>query len=102
MNRRILLDDLLRDLIGPNVHLYFQPPESKKLEYDCVVYSLSRKHAVHADNKPYRKTDQYTITVITEDPDSSLPDKFLNLPMCRCDRTFKSGNMNHTVFTLFF
>lgn len=102
MNRRIQLDDLLRDLIGPNVHLYFQPPEDLKLEYDCVVYTLVNKHATHADNKTYRKLDQYSITVITENPDSTLPDKFFNVPMCRFDRTFKSGNMNHFVFTLFF
>jgi hypothetical protein len=45
---------------------------------------------------------QYQVTVIDQDPDSGLPDKVEELPLCAFDRFFATENLNHHVFNLYF
>lgn len=85
--------------ICPNV--YFQPPESVKLKYPCIIYERRSGDTSFADDVPYQFTWSYTITVIDPDPDSEIPDKVAMLPMCRVDRCFTSDNLNHTTFVLY-
>jgi hypothetical protein len=40
--------------------------------------------------------------VIARDPDTDIPDKFLQLPMCVLSRTFVADNLNHYVFSLYY
>ena len=42
------------------------------------------------------------ITFIGQDPDSGVPDKIAELPMCSFSRHYATSNLNHDVFTLFF
>lgn len=81
-------------------HLYFQPPETVKMTYPAVVYSLSDIPIRHADNRPYKCTKQYQITAIDKDPDSTLPEKIAELPTVKFNRFFTSENLNHWVFTV--
>lgn len=95
------LQVLLERLLGSR-NVYFQPPESVKLKYPCIVYERSDIRTNSANNKLYLKHKQYTITVIDEDPDSDIPDKLQDLKYCSFDRHFISDNLNHDVFTLYF
>ena len=83
----------------PNV--YFQPPESVKLKYPCIIYERRSGDTSFADDLPYTFNWSYTITVIDPNPDSELPEKVAMLPMCRVDRCFTSDNLNHTTFVLY-
>lgn len=83
--------------------VYFQPPESKKLTYPCIVYSRVGVNTISADNKLYRGTTRYTITVIDKNPDTKIPDLILaHFPMCSFDRAFVSDNLNHYTITLYY
>lgn len=95
------LHELLADILGSR-KVYFQPPESFKLKYPCIVYERSDIRTVKADNIKYTMKKRYTVTYISEDPDSEIPDKIVQLPYCSFDRHFKSGNMNHDVFDLYY
>ena len=88
----------------PNVRkVYFQPPESVKMEYDCIRYSKSAPDIRRADNTIYKKCNKYELIHMTRDPDSVAPDFILGLfPMCRIDRTYVADNLYHTVFTLYY
>ena len=101
MANRLELQAIFEDLLGSR-NVYFQPPESMKLSYPAIVYSLSNIENDHADNGVYMSNRQYTATVITKDPDSDLIDKMRWLPLCRFDRHYKSDNLNHYVFSLYF
>lgn len=101
MGQRFELHAILVDLLGSN-HVYFQPPPTITMEYPCIVYSRSNVDTVYADNKPYKHKKRYTVTVIDRDPDSDIPDKVAELPMCAFDRFFTAENLNHDVYTLFF
>lgn len=95
----IIVELSIREREGSG-HLYFQPPETVKIIYPAVVYSLLGMPIQHADNIPYKRAKQYQITAIDKDPDSSLPDKIAELPSVRFDRFFTSENLNHWVFTI--
>ena len=92
---------VFEELLG-NRNVYFQPPESVKLDYPCIIYERSGIRNNSANNKLYLKHKSYTVTFISEDPDSEIPDKLLELPYCGFDRHFTSDNLNHDVFTLYF
>jgi hypothetical protein len=89
-------------LKGITENVYFQPPNSVSIQYPCIRYERSGSELEHADNRLYRHTKRYQVTVIDRNPDSPLPDQVIALPMCSFDRYFASDDLNHYVFTLFF
>jgi len=101
MGTRIELQTVLENLLGSR-NVYFQPPETIKMDYPCIVYSKNSYFTKFADNKLYSKTKKYTVTVIDKDPDSDIPDRLLSLPLCSFDRHFTKNNLNHNVYSLYF
>lgn len=101
MSHRLELQHELEAILGSKF-VYFQPPESIKICYPCIVYSLDGVDTKHADDKPYRITKRYSVTIIDKDPDSIIPDKLLALPMCSPPRFYTADNLNHWVFSLFY
>lgn len=72
------------------------------MEYPCIVYGLSGSSVLHADNLNYISNLEWTVTVIDENPDSEIADRFFDIPKCRFDRDFSSDDLNHFVFSLYF
>lgn len=101
MGNRLKLQSQLEELLGNN-HVYYQPPESIKMEYPAIVYSKSKIESIYANNATYVKSKSYEITVIDKKPDNPVIDKLLDLPLCSFDRHYKSDNLNHDVLTLYF
>ncbi len=98
---RSSLQTLLESLLGSD-HVYFQPPASVGMVYPCIVYHRDSVGTIFADNAPFRTTWRYEVMVIARDPDTDIPDKFLQLPMCVLSRTFVADNLNHYVFSLYY
>lgn len=94
--------DLHTILLGFCDNVYFQPPPTLTMKYPCIVYSKEDVDTTHANNIPYKNTKRYSVTVIDRDPDSEIPDKVAELPLCVFDRFFTADNLNHDVFKLFF
>jgi hypothetical protein len=102
MASRLELHDELCELLGSRC-VYFQPPESIKLNYPCIVYSRSNINKLNANNALYKKTNQYEVIVIDRDPDSDISDRILeHFSMCRFDREYTSDNLNHNILTLYY
>ena len=101
MSKRQDLQNILVALLGSS-NVYFQPPESIKLIYPCIIYRRDSARTIFADDSPYKNTKRYQITVIDGNPDSGIPDKVAKLPLCSYDRSFSADNLNHDVFNLFF
>ncbi|MBQ4396097.1 MAG: hypothetical protein II828_01090 [Clostridia bacterium] len=100
-DRRSELSTVLRTVLGlPNV--YFQPPESVKMQYPAIVYALDGIKTVHADDGVYLSHRRYSVTIIDKNPDSILVEKMLALPYCSFNRHYTSDHLNHFVFTLYF
>lgn len=96
---RSQLHEKLKEMVE---HVYFQPPESVKLQYPCIIYQRDDVVPEFADNIPIRTTVRYQVTVIDQDPDSDIPAKVAALPMCRFDRHYRADHLNHDVYNIFF
>lgn len=99
--RRLDLHYILCDILGSG-HVYFQPPESVKLKYPCVIYKLDDMDMNYADDLVYTHKRQYTITFIDKDPDSLVHEKILKMPYCAFERYYAADNLNHWVYTLYY
>lgn len=101
MARRSLLHQTLKELfVHIDPHVYYNPPESLRLTYPCIVYKLSDMPDGYADNIAYFEHRKYQLTVIDADPDSKLRDKVAKLRWCRYTRDYVSDNLCHFVFEL--
>lgn len=101
MASRVDLQRELETLLGSR-NVYYQPPESVKMEYPAIRYSRSDIDTKFANNLPYMHKNKYEITVIDRKPDNPVIDKLLKLPMCTYDRHYTADNLHHDVMTLYY
>lgn len=101
MGSRLELQTLLENIAGTR-NVYFQPPSGLSMNYPAIVYERSRVDNKFANNLVYLQKQSYTVTVIDSNPDSYLVKKVSEIPTCRSDRQFKSDNLNHDVFEIYF
>ena len=81
---------------------YEAPPETVKLTYPCIIYKRRAYLPKYANNGVYALEDRYDITVISKDPDSSLPREVAGLPRCRHDRHYTADNLLHDAYTIIY
>lgn len=101
MANRLDLQTLFEELLGSH-NVYFDPPESVKMNYPAIKYSRSKINTSFANNSAYMQNNRYEVIVIYNDPDSELPGRISRLPMCVHDRSYVVDNLHHDVFTLYF
>lgn len=101
MSRRMDLQVKLEEILGSR-NVYYEPPESLKIKYPCIIYKRDVTNTRYADNLAYRSINGYQVTIIDKASDSPIIDKLKTLPMCRWNRHFASDNLNHDVFTLYY
>ena len=88
--------------VGYTKHVYYQPPETIKLVYPCIVYDRSRFETRYSNNKVYKDMTKYTVTVMDKDPVSPLVNELRSIDYCEMEREFVTDNIHHFVFTLFY
>ena len=101
LDRRMELHQILCDLLGTD-YVYFQPPETIKLHYPCIIYNRSTGISDYADNRAYRFNICYVVTYISRDPDNEVILSLAELPYSKMDRSYTAENLNHDVFTIFY
>ena len=95
------LRSLLREVDG-NVTVYIQPPGDESLEYPCIIIDREPGDDRFADDSRYLHFKKYTFTYMYYDIDDVNVDKYLELPMTSLDRHFKSDNIYHTTYTIYY
>ena len=101
MERRLELHEILCGFLGSR-NVYYQPPESKKMEYDAIRYSLRNIDSQFANNSRYKTMNRYELLLITQKPDPEVLTKILELPYSSLDRVYVSDNLYHYPITLYF
>ena len=91
----------LEELLGLK-NVYYQPPESIKMEYPAIRYSKTDIDTKSANDSNYIVNNRYEIIVIDRRPDNPLVYKLLQLPMCSYERHYISDNLHHDVLTLYY
>ena len=92
---------ILVECLGSN-NVYYQPPETVKMEYPCIIYSRSKIDQTYADNQPYLSVIRYQVTLIDTKPDSEIIMRIASLPSCIFDRHYTTNDLNHDVFLIYF
>lgn len=98
--KRIELQKTLETVIGSR-NVYYQPPESIKLKYPCIIYNLDDVDYIYADGLAYIESRRFNITIIHKNPDNNILDKMKELKMCSFDRYFVSDGLYHYVYTIY-
>lgn len=101
MGSRESLSIKLRAALG-STNVYFQPPSTITMKYPCIVYEKSDIDTKSANDGTYLARKQYKITVIDTNPDSLIPDRIANLPMCRFITHYTASNLNHDVYNIYY
>lgn len=99
MGSRLDLQNLLESVLGSR-NVYYQPPESIRINYPAIIYSRNNIDNNFADDIVYMQNHTYQVIVIDANPDSEIVNKMSKLPMCRYDRHYTSDNLNHDVFII--
>lgn len=92
----------LRSLLDTNF-VYYQPPESVKIHYPCVIIKRARPFTLYANNHNYHRRQLFELTVIDKDPDSpyiaAIADHY---EYCRVANHFTKDDLNHDVIELYY
>lgn len=95
------LHEILKGVLESD-NVYFQPPPNVKMSYPAIVYHREDVKTFFGSNRKYLRFKRYQVTVIDEDPDSPIPDRLAELPLCEFDRWYAADQLNHDVFRIFF
>ena len=100
MADRLELHSVFQELLSSS-NIYYQPPESIKMQYDAIRYSKKTIDSKYANNRKYSMTDCYEVIVISRLPDNPVIKKLLSLPYCSYDRHYIADNLHHDVLTIY-
>ena len=100
MDSRLVLHEELCKILGSR-NVYFNAPESVKMKYPAIRYSLNELNNRSASNAVYIQHPGYSVMLIDEDPDSPIAKKLSVLPGCRLSRPpYPANGLCHYPFTL--
>lgn len=100
MADRLELHSVLQELLGSS-NVYYQPPESIKMQYDAIRYSKKTIDSKYANDRKYSMIDCYEVIVISRLPDNPAIKKLLSLPYCSYNRHYIADNLHHDVLTIY-
>lgn len=100
MADRLELHSVLQELLGSS-NVYYQPPESIKMQYDAIRYSKKTIDSKYANDRKYSMIDCYEVIVISRLPDNPVIKELLSLPYCSYDRHYVADNLHHDVLTIY-
>lgn len=101
MATRIDLINKFKEILG-NSNVYFQPPESQKLKYDCIVFKDITPYTKRANNFVYILNHKYRVTYITSNPKSPIVDRMLReFQMIDRVNDFITDGLYHYVYEIY-
>lgn len=101
MRSRLELQKMLEELLGTR-NVYFQPPETLKMQYPCIRYKLSDVLVSHAEDVPYLMDKAYEMIYIDSSPDNEMFEKLASLPKCRFNRHYVADGLNCYVYKIYY
>lgn len=93
------LDSMLRGLGIKN--LYFQPSESIKIKYPCIIYKLDDIPTLSADDLHYKMNTIYQLIYVSKSPTDQMVHTLAGLPKCTFERFYTMYELNHYVYRIY-
>lgn len=72
------------------------------MKYPAITYSFDGYKNIHADDDKYYGKKRYSVILIDKDPDNVTVDKLNKLPYASFGRHYRSDNLNHYTFTIYY
>lgn len=95
--------DLHHELLNFSDNVYFQPPSNINMSYPCIIYNKTGKYRSFGNDTIYLSKQEYRITVIDRDPDSSTADEIESyFSHCSISQYYRVDSLNHTILTLYY
>ena len=102
MASRLELHEELCTLLGSR-NVYYNPPESVRMLYPAIRYSKTGMYTLKANDRLYKKDNQYQAIIIDPNPDSDIPDKCVeHFPMCSFGGPYVVDGLNHFPLTIYY
>lgn len=105
-NNRLKLQKILEDIMvnnGNQKNVYFQPPESLKMSYPCIVYHRQYIDGIPADNINYLINRQYRIIYVDRSPiNDGVIQSLMELPNCKYMSHSVVDNLNQDAFEIYY
>ena len=101
MSSRRDLHTILEGILGSH-NVYFQPPESIKMNYPAIVYERYDIPNRSANNDVYLQAVKYKVTVIDTDPDSEIVLRMSKFRTAHFDKHYIIDGLNHDTFTIYY
>ena len=101
MADRLDLQSKLEELLETR-NVYYQPPESIKMQYDAIRYSKKNITSTYANDTKYSMRNCYELVVISKRSDSPVVERILSLPYTSYDRHYIADNLHHDVITIYY
>lgn len=101
MRSRLEFHEKLVEALGSR-YVYFQPPESIKLNYPCIIYERYDIDNTYADDDIYLDPRLYRVTIVDKNPDSEIVNKLAKFKYSRFVRHIVVDNLNHDTFNIYY
>lgn len=99
---RLGLQRELEEILGSK-NVYFQPPESVKVKYPCIIYYLTDAKIFYADDVTYNYDFCYEVTLVSKDEDLETIDKIqTHFKKCSYDSHYISDSMYCDAFRIYY
>ena len=102
MPSRFNLHEELVTILGTR-NVYFQPPESIRMTYPCIVYHKNAPGVSYADDIKYLDRKRYDLVVISRDPDNDIAENIANyFNYCTIQSRYIAENLYHDTLELYY
>ena len=98
IDARLELNQKLCDILGSR-NVYYDPPESIKIKYPAIVYTINGIDDTYSAEGKYLQSVSYLVTVIDKNADSQTAEKISKELGFKYYRHYVSDNLHHYVFT---
>lgn len=98
---RLELQSFLEDVLGSH-EVYFQPPNTVRMTYPAIVYSLYQANGLHANNgeENYLTSLAFRCIVIDKNANSKAAQKLVNTSFAALERSYVTDNLSHFSFII--
>lgn len=100
MASRKQIQQTLEETIGTSGKVYFQAPESTKIQYPCIIYDIENINNINADDDVYSQNISYKLLLMTTNPVDKTIKKLSKLKYCRFVRYYTLSGLHHYVYSL--
>lgn len=94
------LQDRFEELLG-NQNVYFEPPPGTHMKFPCIRFKRASFDPRWANNNVYIMNQMYEAILIYKTPNSPLPMKMAQQPLCSHIRQYTADNLTHDVYHIY-